>query len=546
MGRRDQEHVLHRPDRLPPPLRSFFFLPTKTETFSNRLTQPLKTNRLSFQVNSRICAAAAVAAVAGIMRRPQHNTTALPRELRNELGLKDHYGEKKKRQRDAPVSRKDRRQAERANKSRPGAMSGKKSRTQPDYDEEVDEGVFDSDGSEEEEVQPKGKPTKPAENKPKTILKKPAPAPEESDSEEEDEEEEETRPRKVSKSVQSKLDEDDAEIAALEKKLGMKKGRKLPKAFTDDGLGDLLGDLGDGSDDENRKRKREADDWLKNKRRKAQNLQSHEESEEDGSEDEDMDMDGLDEDDMQDGSEEDMLGSDDGSDEEGSEFGGFDEEEEKPAPKKKENPYVAPVPAQTENRPAKYIPPSLRAASGSESESLTRLRRQAQGHLNKLSEANLVSILSEFEKLYREYPRQHVTSTLITLLMGLICERSALQDTFLILHAGFIAALYKVVGMDFGAELVQKVVETFDAGGDERGSFEGKEHINLISLLSQLYNFHVVGSPLVFDYIRLFLQEITETNTELLLKIIRSMLSLPLLAIPSTDCIRLRPSTPPR
>ena len=130
--------------------------------------------------------------------------------------------------------------------------------------------------------------------------------------------------------------------------------------------------------------------------------------------------------------------------------------------------------------------------------------------------------------------------------MGLICERSALQDTFLILHAGFIAALYKVVGMDFGAELVQKVVETFDAGGDERGSFEGKEHINLISLLSQLYNFHVVGSPLVFDYIRLFLQEITETNTELLLKIIRSMLSLPLLAIPSTDCIRLRPSTPPR
>ena len=485
------------------------------------------------------------------MPRPLHKTTALPRELRNELGLRDRYGERKKRQQNAPVSRKDRRQAERANKTRRGPMSGKRVRAQHDYEDEEDEdeGAFDSDvGDSEEEVQAKGKPAKPAE-KSKSILKKPAPVQEESDSEEE--EEEEAQPRKISKSVQSKLDQDDAEIAALEKKLGMKKGRKLPKAFAEDGLGDLLGDLGDGSDeDDTKKRKREADEWLKNKRRKAQALHSHAESEDDGSEEDDeddMDLDGLDEDDdMEDGSEEDMLGSDDGSDEdEGSEFGGFDEEEEKPAPKKKENPYVAPVPAESENRPAKYIPPSLRAASGSESESLTRLRRQAQGHLNKLSEANLVSILAEFEKLYREYPRQHVTSTLITLLMGLICERSALQDTFLILHAGFIAALYKVVGMDFGAEIVQKVVETLDAGGDERGSFEGKEHINLISLLSQLYNFHVVGSTLVFDYIRLFLQEITESNTELLLKIIRSMHSLSLFAIIYTNSIRLRPSTPP-
>lgn len=325
------------------------------------------------------------------------------------------------------------------------------------------------------------------------------------------------------------MDQDDAEIAALEKKLGMKKGKKLPKAFANDGLDELLGDLDDGSGDETRKRKRDADDWLRNKRRKAQGLgpgESDDESQEDGSELGDReDLDELDEDEDVGSEDEDMLGSDeDDGEAKGSEFEGFDDEEqEQPPPKKRENPYVAPVPAPSENRPAKYIPPSLRAASGSESESLTRLRRQAQGHLNKLSESNLVSILAGFEELYREYPRQHVTSTLITLLMGLICERSVLQDTFIILHAGFIAALYKVMGMDFGAELVQKVVEAFDAGGDERGTFQGKELINLMSLLSHLYSFHVVGSPLMFDYIRLFLQEITEENTELLLKIIKSM-----------------------
>lgn len=93
----------------------------------------------------------------------------------------------------------------------------------------------------------------------------------------------------------------------------------------------------------------------------------------------------------------------------------------------------------------------------------------------------------------------------------------------MVLHAGFIAALYKVMGMDFGAELTQKVVKTLDAQGDEQGKFEGKQHLNLISLLSQLYNFHVIGHTLIFDYIRILLQDITEENTELLLKVIKSM-----------------------
>lgn len=452
----------------------------------------------------------------------KHNTTSLPRNLRAELGLRDPYQDKKNK-RNAPLSRKDRRREERSGKKtqKPNYKNARK------YEEEDDDDMLDEgdDGSglgsgleeetEEEETNappPKSKAAKSAEKKTKPV--------QESD----DEEDERPVPRKVSKAVQDQLDEDDAEIAAVEKKLGLKKGKKLPKSFEEDGLGDLLGDLDEGSADEGRKRKREADEWLLNKRRKAQGLQSAGSEDEDDSElgsDEEADL--LDEgDDMDD--EEAGLEEEDGSEEDAadSEFDGFDEEEQERAPKKRENPYVAPAPVQ-ESQPGKYIPPSLRASSDSETETLTRLRRQAQGQLNKLSEANLVSILAEFEKLYRDYPRQHVTSTLISLLMGLICERSTLQDTFMILHAGFIAALYKVLGMDFGAEIIQKIVQVLDAQGDERGKFQGKEMVNMISLLSQLYNFHVVGHTLVFDYIRILLQDITEDNTELLLKLIKSM-----------------------
>ncbi|RAL06106.1 MIF4G domain-containing protein [Aspergillus ibericus CBS 121593] len=452
------------------------------------------------------------------MRRPMHNTTSLPRNLRTELGIRDTYGDKKNK-RNGPASRKERRREERSGKKQRAPVSKKRSYHQAKEEDEDEEGDFDGFGDDldlaesDDEVQappPKAK----SEKHPKPILKKKSKVAESSESEgeyDDDEDDAGTTRRPISKTVQGKLEEDDAEIAALEKKLGLKKGKKLPKSFDEDGLGDLLGDLDDDSADENRKRKREADEWLRSKRRKAQGLEPEEESEDDSDMGEEDGLEDFDEDESVGGFDEDDEGDED-----------EDEEEEQPAPKKKENPYVAPVQEISENRPQKYIPPSLRAASNSESESLVRLRRQAQGHLNKLSEANMVSIVAEFEKLYRDNPRQNVTSTLISLLFGLICERSALSDTFIILHAGFIAAVYKIVGMDFGAEIVQKIVETFDARGDERGQFEGKETINLISLLAQLYNFHVIGSTLVFDYIRLFLQEITEDNTELLLKVIRN------------------------
>ena len=471
------------------------------------------------------------------MPRPMHNTTSLPRHLRAELGIRDTYGDKKRQQK-GPTTRKERRQAERTEKKsrKPPVQPtrGPNQRFQQKQREEIDGNESESAGDDARDPPKSKSKSAPKSKKNETPKLKKVEEAESDESEpdylNEDTSEDELEDLEsetdtevsnrghVSRKVKSKLAEDDAEIAALEKKLGLKKGKKLPKAFAEDGLEDLMGDLGEISEDDSKKRKREADDWLQSKRQKAQERQAaamviDEEEDESGSgsgSDEEIDLD------------EEIFGSDNDSEaSEGSEFEGFDSDEKAP-PKERENPYIAP-PTKKEVTPAqKYIPPSLRARQDPESESLTRLKRQAQGHLNKLSEANLISIVAEFEKLYRDYPRQHVTSTIIDLLMGLICERSVLQDTFLVLHAGFIAALYKLMGMDFGAEIIQKIVETLDTGGDERGGFEGKEAINLVSLLAQLYNFHVIGSPLMFDYIRLFLQEITETNTELLLKVIRS------------------------
>ncbi|KAK8163658.1 hypothetical protein IWX90DRAFT_455978 [Phyllosticta citrichinensis] len=495
-----------------------------------------------------------------------HGGPKLPRELLDRIGA-SAPSDRNGRSRNAVTSRKDRRKAERVQKRavhRPQSRGPRFSR--PAAEESQSEDEDDSPPP----PPPKSKPAaRDAEQKtPKPILKQPETTAKSEtkkagkekepgkDSRKEKKQRDASPPatKKVSKRLQERLDEDDAEIKALEKKLGMK-GKKMPKAFEDDGLADLL----DGIDDEldfavsgKRKRTAEDDEWLKSKRRKAGGTLTREESvsdtgsDEEGWKDDELE-DGLDDEGLEDSEEEDdiegdgeegdfsgLSGDEDEADEvdedledeemdddDGSEDMDDEESEEIQQPKVRENPYLPPVSAEAKPT-GKYIPPSMRGPPTSDAELMTRLRRQTQGLLNRLSEANLITILKDVEQLYSNNPRQYVTSTLIDILLGLICDRTTLQDTFLILHAGFIAAVYKVVGMDFGAQLVERFVSEFDK---QYSSFNeetsGKETTNLMSLMAELYNFQAIGSNLVFDYIRLFLEELKEINTELLLRLVR-------------------------
>ena len=166
----------------------------------------------------------------------------------------------------------------------------------------------------------------------------------------------------------------------------------------------------------------------------------------------------------------------------------------------------------------------MRRASPNEDEADVRLRRQIQGLLNKLSEAKLISILGDVTRLYQNNPRQSVTSTLIDLLLGLVTDPAALSDTFIVLHAGFIAAIHKTLGLDFSAQLVEEAVRQFDGCFNQAQSEteNGKQCNNLVTLLAQMYNFQVIGSTLIFDYIRELLQSLSELHTELLLRVVRS------------------------
>ncbi|KAJ7158634.1 hypothetical protein C8R46DRAFT_1178090 [Mycena filopes] len=290
--------------------------------------------------------------------------------------------------------------------------------------------------------------------------------------------------------------EEDAYIAYLESKLGYGKKKNNRE---DDGLDDLF-DLADSlalpaEDDE---------------------------SEEDSASESDSEGEGEDE--------WHGIGADDASDsdEEGSSDDGSAAAEDTPAAK--------PQPGTA------YIPPHLRNRPRDEADSelIIKLTRQLKGLLNRMTEQNIASILDSIEEIYRNNRRNDVTSTLTTLIVDGISAHSSLLDSYVVLYAAFVSSLHKIIGIEFAAFFVQRVVAAYEqhyadlkdvdpapAAAPEKtqtdASTSGKECSNLIVLLSELYNFQVISCVLVFDLIRGLLDtDLSEFSVELLLKIVRN------------------------
>lgn len=196
----------------------------------------------------------------------------------------------------------------------------------------------------------------------------------------------------------------------------------------------------------------------------------------------------------------------------------------------KENPFVAPTSADSvaesdsHSQPSKYIPPALRRKLAMESagvsEEVLALQKSIKGPINKLSEANVGSIVNEINGLFLSNPRQSVNENLTSLILESIIQQGRLLDTFVYLHAALAVAIYRLQGVDFGAYFIQTLIEKFEHFRVD--SLKSKEALNLISLLSAIYAFQLVSSKLLYDIIRSLIENLSESNSEILLKIVRN------------------------
>ena len=267
------------------------------------------------------------------------------------------------------------------------------------------------------------------------------------------------------------MEQDDAEIDYWEAKLGNRQ-----KSAGGDELGDGLDDLFEGLD----------------LPRGPSKLEEESGSEQDES-----------------GSEGDMAAF-----EETEDFAGFESEEEtRPTRPSIYKPFVQDG---SEDPTTKYVPPALRNKAPQAAN--TEIRRHLNGLLNKLSSANIATIVSDIEALYRSHPRGSVNEELTSLIINVVSDKSGLLESFVVLHAAIVAAIYKTHGVDFAASFTQTLVELIL--NDEQEA--SKRMINLMTLVIELYNYNVIASTLLFDFVKLLISTLSETNSEILLTIVRS------------------------
>ncbi|WVQ76970.1 hypothetical protein IAR50_006649 [Cryptococcus sp. DSM 104548] len=459
----------------------------------------------------------------GGFRGGRDNGPKLPAELLEQVDAK--YGSGGGRR---DISRKEKRKAERDDKRGPAQRARRPSPAVED---------------EEEEERPPAKKAKTA--LPPTSLKGKGKAEEKN----EKKEKKKKLPELTLPEMDTTNDVEDKEIEWLEYML---KKEKKPKDEDDleDGLDDLL-------------------DFTAGLGRKGSGAKGSmlDESDSDSEEDEDEDeMIDLDEDEENEEDEEEQSDERAKDEEEFQGFSDNDDAESESGSQGEDDPSEqGPVDSQTladaapasedQLAPTKYVPPHLRAAQLAEKakgdkakmEARMKLERKAQGLLNRLSEQNLESILGEIEGLYRDNSRNDTTSTLTDLVIQMISNKANLLDSFVVLYATLVGALHRIIGIEFGAHFTQTLVMKYiiaststspDGDTESKEStiqatiYEtpdaGKESINLLTLIAELYNAQVVGSRLIYDLVRGFIesegkegQVMGEREIEGLLKVLR-------------------------
>ncbi|KAM8710450.1 hypothetical protein ACLKA7_017120 [Drosophila subpalustris] len=335
------------------------------------------------------------------------------------------------------------------------------------------------------------------------------------------------------KQLRIENEEEDKEIAKLEKKLKLNKTKdknRMVRKMFNDGLDYLLDFV---LDDDEEKQK-----WEEKQRRKKE-LKEQQAKEEAGmwseEEEEPMDMpEGETESDAED-VEEAIEQSEMEEEEDDSE----NEEETKQA-KYKEDIYGRKRDAdgnivneeEVKETGQKYIPPHQRAllaagadANAKQSEQLARLQKQCKGLLNRLSEANLHKISSGIETLYMKNSRYNMNETLTKLLQEALLGRTRSNERMVQEHMVLLAYLHAHIGSEIGAHFLQTFVEQFDGFVKEMATLEveDKRLNNLILLLCYMYMFKIYEQRLLLELIARLAANLCEKSVECLLLIFQTV-----------------------
>ncbi|XP_006571844.1 nucleolar MIF4G domain-containing protein 1 homolog [Apis mellifera] len=177
------------------------------------------------------------------------------------------------------------------------------------------------------------------------------------------------------------------------------------------------------------------------------------------------------------------------------------------------------------NNANKYVPPAIRATNinSNEDEKLHFLRKQLKGCLNKVAEHNMYNIVNQIEALYMTNSRNNMNNILSELVLESLISHVITPDRLICEHMMLIAILHANIGIEVGANFLEKLIKKFIKNMEKFQSIENKELDNIVLIISHLYNFKIFGYKLLYEILNKLMIKFTEKEIELILLILKTV-----------------------
>jgi len=292
------------------------------------------------------------------------------------------------------------------------------------------------------------------------------------------------RPAAAETSGMTEEEKEDADLRYLERVLGIRRGKPLPKGFADDGLLDLVESL----------------------RSDSELSPSDEEEEEE---------------------EETKMGTDRGG-------GGDDEAEEAPKKKKQkrqatstqqqqqQQPRVEEEKPKEETQPTAQVTVRDRASERAavlESASGKMVLRQVKGQMNKLADSNIESIFNELRKLALSCSAPELHEAVCQCVIASTALGGATAAVHIVVHAALVALLHITnSGAEIGGLLLENVAERLIK---HRAAGETADATSFAVLLAHMYNLRIIGCSVIYGLVRDLIASFNATDIEILLALLR-------------------------
>lgn len=166
----------------------------------------------------------------------------------------------------------------------------------------------------------------------------------------------------------------------------------------------------------------------------------------------------------------------------------------------------------TKAQTSSYVPPALRKIP-TNNQTDERISKQIKGIINRVNESNMAIMCEQLEELYNHNSRADLNSTLLSAICSTAIQHENTLDRLLLELAVLITIIHCNIGQEIGAYFVQELVDKLQ---DHRHQKQGKELNNIMTLLCCMYNFKIFHCSLIFDLMKLFIENFQEKDVEVL------------------------------